>query len=172
MINYYLPCLTLVFSLSGEEEILSHHSSNTGNDVNTTNSPGIGSQPLHESNLNQSTTIQHNGRYPTISHQESSQHHHHTPISSPSSISFQNATIHTSLTSQPYGSDQSNFGPFSHHHNHIPSYGNPYEKFKIPSSAHTRTATSPYHGTYQGFYGTPHYQLSSRPNGYIDLVPR
>lgn len=77
------------------------------------------------------------------------------------------SNIHT--LSQPYGAESSNFGPFYHHHNHIPSYGNPYDKFKIPSNAHTRSTSSPY-GTFQGFYGNPH-QLG-RPNGYIDLVPR
>ncbi|XP_037039117.1 T-box transcription factor TBX10 [Bradysia coprophila] len=77
------------------------------------------------------------------------------------------SNIHT--ISQPYGTESSNFGPFYHHHNHIPSYGSPYDKFKIPSNAHTRTTSSPY-APFQGFYGNPH-QLG-RPNGYIDLVPR
>lgn len=77
------------------------------------------------------------------------------------------------MSTQPYlgGTENSNFGPFYHHHSHLPSYGNPYEKFKIPSNAHSRSTTSPYHGSYQGFYGTAHHQLG-RPNGYIDLVPR
>lgn len=88
------------------------------------------------------------------------------------SPSAQQSSAHNALAAQQYGVENSNFGPFYHHHSHIPSYGNPYEKFKIPSTAHTRRATSPYHGTYQGFYGTAAHHQLGRPNGYIDLVPR
>lgn len=112
------------------------------------------------------TALTHNPRYLST---DSS--HLQGPSSTPAT-SLQQSAAHNSLAVQQYGAENSNFGPFYHHHSHIPSYGNPYEKFKIPSTAHTRRATSPYHGTYQGFYGSaPHHQLG-RPNGYIDLVPR
>ncbi len=104
-------------------------------------------QPL-DANLN--PAIPHPNRYTQSPHQSTQ------------------SNIHTAI-SQPYGTESSNFGPFYHHHNHMPSYGNPYDKFKIPSNAHSRSTSSPY-GSFQGFYGNPH-QLG-RPNGYIDLVPR
>lgn len=72
---------------------------------------------------------------------------------------------------QPYLGDTSNFGPFYHHHghHHMPSYGNPYDKYK---THHTRSPnTSPY-DTYQGFYSPPTHHQIVRPNGYIDLMPR
>lgn len=83
---------------------------------------------------------------------------------------------HTSLhtISQPYLGDSSNFGPFYHHHSHhhLPSYGNPYEKYKPTSNIHRSPNASPY-DPYQGFYtpATHHHQIV-RSNGYIDLVPR
>lgn len=83
-----------------------------------------------------------------------------------------NGAIHT--ISQPYIGDSSNFGAFYHHgqHHHLPSYGNPYDKYK--SVHHGRSPnTSPY-DPYQSFYSsTPHHHHQIvRPNGYIDLVPR
>lgn len=81
--------------------------------------------------------------------------------------------IHT--ITQPYLGDSSNFGPFYHHHgqhHHIPSYGNPYDKYK--SVHHTRSPNASPYDPYQSFY-TPnshHHHQIVRPNGYIDLVPR
>lgn len=108
-------------------------------------------QPPDSQNISQSSTIQHSSRY--VQSQP--------PNPGP---------IHT--ITQPYGTENSNFGPFYHHHNHISAgYSSPYDKFKIPSNAHSRTSTSPY-GSYQGFYGSGHHHQLARPNGYIDLVPR
>lgn len=93
-------------------------------------------------------------------------------IQSPSH-GLSNGALHT--INQPYLGDSSNFGAFYHHHgqhHHIPSYGNPYEKYK--SVHHTRSPnTSPY-DPYQSFYSSNahHHHQIVRPNGYIDLVPR
>lgn len=89
------------------------------------------------------------------------------------------------VISQPYSGESSNFGPFyhhhHHHHSHIPSYGNPYDKFKIPpSNVHSRSPNASPYGSYQGFYSAAaaaahhhhHHQIVRPPNGYIDLVPR
>lgn len=79
---------------------------------------------------------------------------------------------------QPYPSDPSNYGPFyHHHHNHISSYGNPYDKFKYPGNIHSRSPNSSPYAGYQGFYPTNthhhhHAHQMIRPSGYIDLVPR
>lgn len=91
----------------------------------------------------------------------------------------------THIISQPYSAESSNFGPFYHHHHHhhghIPSYGNPYDKFKIPTSnVHSRSPNASPYGSYQGFYTAAaavahhhhHHQIVRPPNGYIDLVPR
>ncbi|XP_031638292.1 T-box transcription factor TBX10 [Contarinia nasturtii] len=96
-------------------------------------------------------------------------------IQSPSShAALTNGNLHS--ISQPYLGDTSQFGPFYHHHgqhHHIPSYGNPYDKYK--SVHHTRSPnTSPY-DAYQSFYPTTphhHHHQIVRPNSYIDLVPR
>ena len=125
---------------SKDEELAQAHSHTTAN-----TSPHIETQ----TNLNNNNNV-------TMSTNRYSQ--------SPHQIS--NA-IHT--ISQPYSADSSNFGAFYHHHSHVPSYGNPYDKFKIPSNVHSRSTNSPY-GSYQGFYAAPHQIV--RPNGYIDLVPR
>lgn len=93
-------------------------------------------------------------------------------IQSPSH-GLSNGGLHT--INQPYLGDSSNFGAFYHHHgqhHHIPSYGNPYDKYK--SVHHTRSPnTSPY-DPYQSFYSSNahHHHQIVRPNGYIDLVPR
>lgn len=87
-------------------------------------------------------------------------------------------TIHGHAIAQPYSGESSNFGPFYHHHhhhhpNHMPSYGNPYDKFKIPANIHSRSPNTSSYGGYQGFYSTTsHHHQMVRPNGYIDLVPR
>lgn len=86
-----------------------------------------------------------------------------------SSHGLTNNSLHT--IAQPYLGDSSNFGPFYHHHSHhhIPSYGNPYDKY---ITHHVRSPNASPHDTYQGFYSsTTHHQIV-RPNGYIDLVPR
>lgn len=111
--------------------------------------------------------LMHTNRYGTTtsssppSHPQHHHHHHSQTVAT--------NPLHT--IAQPYPAENSNFGAFYHHHGHMPSYGNPYDKFKIPSNVHHgRSSSSPY-GGYQGFYTTPHHQMV-RPNGYIDLVPR
>lgn len=80
-----------------------------------------------------------------------------------------NNTLHT--IGQPYLGDTSNFGAFYHHHSHhhIPSYGNPYDKYK---THHNRSPNASPYDTYQGFYTPPTHHQIVRPNGYIDLMPR
>lgn len=80
-----------------------------------------------------------------------------------------NNSVHT--FAQPYLGDTSNFGAFYHHHSHhhIPSYGNPYDKYK---THHTRSPPASPYDTYQGFYSPPTHHQIVRPNGYIDLMPR
>lgn len=109
-------------------------------------------------NCNPQTTLPHSPN--RLSHQ------------SPPSEMTNNSIHHT--ISQPYLGDSSNFGPFYHHHHPHLNYGNPYDKYKIPSNVHYSRSpnTSPY-GTYQGFYApnSTHHHPISRSNGYID-VPR
>ncbi|XP_061391012.1 T-box transcription factor TBX5 [Musca vetustissima] len=119
--------------------------------------------------------------------QTSPQHHHQAHHH------MGTANIYSTL-SQPYGTDNSNYGPIYHNpHYHGHSYGNPYEKIKV--TGHMRQAHS--HGvpnstsptgltgannmspsgnsygmsSYQSFYNTAAHQMM-RPGGYIDLVPR
>lgn len=95
-------------------------------------------------------------------------------IQSPSSHGgITNGALHP--ITQPYLGDSSNFGPFYHHHgqhHHIPSYGNPYDKYK--SVHHTRSPNATSYDPYQSFYSptSHHHHQIVRPNGYIDLVPR
>lgn len=81
--------------------------------------------------------------------------------------------LHT--MAQPYLGDSSNFGPFYHHHSHhLPSYGNPYDKYKPTTNMHhARSPNASPYDPYQAFYTpTSHHHQIVRPNGYIDLVPR
>lgn len=93
-------------------------------------------------------------------------------IQSPSHA-LSNGALHT--INQPYLGDSSNFGAFYHHHgqhHHLPSYGNPYDKYK--SVHHTRSPNASPYDPYQSFYSANahHHHQMVRPNGYIDLVPR
>ncbi|XP_073829619.1 T-box transcription factor 1 [Musca autumnalis] len=119
--------------------------------------------------------------------QTSPQHHHHTQHHMAS------ANIYSSL-SQPYATDNSNYGPIYHNpHYHGHSYGNPYEKIKVtghmrqahghavpnsnsPTGLAGGNSVSPSSNSYgmssyQSFYGSAAHQMM-RPGGYIDLVPR
>lgn len=122
---------------------------------------------METTNINGSPTMQ----TPTNRYTQNSPHQ--TSVATTITSTATSNPLHT--IAQPYPGENSNFGAFYHHHSHMPSYGNPYDKFKIPANVHSRSSNSPY-GGYQGFYSTAathhHHHQMVRPNGYIDLVPR
>lgn len=137
---------------------------------------------------NHSPDSQHNQQHHQLQlqpqHHQIHQSHHSLQHQHQSALPVSHHHLTPSHQQSPYGTETSNFGPFYHHHHHhhghMSGYSSPYDKFKIPTNAHTRSSpsgtttasvSSPYHpGAYhQGFYGT--HQLG-RTNGYIDLVPR
>ncbi|XP_011293300.2 T-box transcription factor TBX1 [Musca domestica] len=146
----------------------------------------MSSSPHHAHHHPGHTHLNLNLNSQVIPHTTSPQHHqqHHMGT----------ANIYSTL-SQPYGSDNSNYGPIYHNpHYHGHSYGNPYEKIKVtghmrqahghagansnsPTGLGTGNSVSPSGNSYgmssyQSFYGSAAAHQMMRPGGYIDLVPR